>query len=171
MDFTVNKLIVLYLLSEIKLPLTLSQLTQMVLERGDADYFSIQQYLNQLIESKLIIKQKEDSSSRFCISEAGKQTLDFFSARIPYEVRSEIDEYVYTNWRTLKNELDITAYYIPDKKHEYIVHCKITENDISLVEININVTTKQQAIQMCDKWKDNASELYRDILRLLSCNT
>ncbi len=55
MDFTVNKLIVLYLLSEIKLPLTLSQLTQMVLERGDADYFSIQEYLNQLISSKLIV--------------------------------------------------------------------------------------------------------------------
>ncbi|OON90825.1 MAG: hypothetical protein ATN34_02770 [Epulopiscium sp. Nele67-Bin002] len=168
MDFTVNKLIVLYLLSEIKLPLTLSQLTQIILEKGYTDYFSIQQYLNQLFESQLIEKHKENNSSYFCISDSGKQTLDFFVSRIPCSIRSEIDDFIYANWRSLKNELDITAQYIPNKKYEYIVYCKITENDISLIELNINVTTKHQAAQLCDKWKNNASDLYRDILHLMA---
>ncbi len=167
-DFTINKLIVLYLLNEIKLSLSLSQITQIVLDKGYADYFSMQLYLNQLIEAKLIIKHQENNASYFGISESGKQTLEFFASRIPYNTRVELDEFIKNNWRTLKSELDITAQYIPNKEHEYIVHCKITENNTSLIELNINVSTKKQALTMCNNWRNNANDLYVEILQLLN---
>ncbi len=167
-DFTINKLIVLYLLAEIKLPLTLSQITQIVLEKGYANYFSTQQYLNQLEESKLVKTKKENNSSYFEISETGRQTLDFFSSRIPYTIRAEIDEFINENWREIRNQLDVTAQYIPNREHEFIVNCKLVENNTPLMELNINVTTKQQAILMCNKWKENSSELYSNILRLMT---
>ena len=47
-DFTVNKLIILYLLAQVKMPLSVSQITQIILERGYTDYFSLQQYLMEL---------------------------------------------------------------------------------------------------------------------------
>lgn len=167
-DFTMNKLIVLYLLSRIKMPLSLSQITQIVLERGYTDYFSMQQYLNELLESHLVVKTKDNNVSYFDISEKGSQTLEFFSSRIPASIRLELDNFIATNWRKLRSEIDVFAEYIPSKEYEYIVHCKITENTSVLIELNVNVASKKQAITMCDSWKNNSSNLYSEILQLLS---
>ena len=167
-DFTMNKLIVLYLLSKIKIPLSLSQITQIVLERGYTDYFSMQQYLNELLDSNLVIKNKENNVSYFDISDKGLQTLELFATRIPSSIRQELDTFIETNWRKLRSELDVFAEYIPSKEHEYIVHCKITENNSTLIELNVNVASQKQAIKMCDSWKNNSSNLYSEILQLLS---
>jgi predicted transcriptional regulator len=167
-DFTINKLIVLYLLAEIKIPLSLSQMTQIVLERGYADYFSMQQYLNELVESELIIKNKENHSSYFTISDKGLQTLEFFSSRIPSTTLNELNHFIASNWRKLRTELDIFAEYTPHKENEYIVHCKVLENESTLIEVKVNVGSKKQAIAMCAHWKQNATSLYSEILTTLS---
>lgn len=168
-DFTVNKLILLYLLSEVKIPLSLSQITQIILERGYTNYFSLQQYLTELHASGFIVKTHENTTSYFNISEKGAQTLEFFASRIPSSIRTELDTFIAKNWRKLRSELDIIAEYTPSKENEYIVHCKVIENDSILIDINLNVGSKKQAIDLCGKWKNNASELYSQILDVL-CN-
>ena len=167
-DFTVNKLIVLYLLSQVKMPLSLSQLTQIILERGYTDYFSMQQYLTELEKSAFISVSKQNNTSYFEISEKGIQALEFFSSRIPEFIRKELDLFIEKNWRKFKSELDIHAEYTPNKENEYIVHCKVTENDSVLIDLSINVGSKKQAVELCNKWKTNASSLYGEILHLLS---
>lgn len=167
-DLTVNKLIVLYLLSEVKMPLTLSQVTQIILERGYTDYFSMQQYLNQLLEAELIIKSTDNNVSMFEIADKGKQTLNFFESRIPTSIRQELDSFIKTNWRKLRTELDVFAEYIPFKEHEYIVHCKVTENESILMDFHLNVASKKQAIELCENWKNNSDRLYSEIVQLLS---
>ncbi len=167
-DLTVNKLIVLYLLSEVKMPLTLSQITQIILERGYTDYFSMQQYLNQLLEAELIVKSTDNNVSLFEIADKGKQTLDFFESRIPTSIRQELDTFIKTNWRKLRSELDVFAEYIPFKEYEYIVHCKVTENESTLIDFHLNVASKKQAIELCENWKNNSDRLYSEIVQLLS---
>lgn len=167
-DFTVNKLIVLYLLSEIKMPLSLSQITQIILERGYTDYFSMQQYLNELVGANLISKTTENNVSCFDISEKGRQTLEFFASRIPTTIRTELDHFIASNWRQLRSQLDVFAEYIPTKEHEYIVRCKVTENQAPLMELSFSVGSKKQAIEMCENWKNNSSQLYSEILNILS---
>ncbi|MGL5675583.1 MAG: DUF4364 family protein [Cellulosilyticaceae bacterium] len=167
-DFTINKLIVLYLLSEVKMPLTLSQITQIILERGYTDYFSMQQYLNQLVGSELIVKSSDNNVSLFEISSKGLQTLEFFVTRIPLSIRKELDQFISTNWRKLRSQLDVSAEYIPYKQHEYIVHCKVTENDSPLIDLKLNVASKKQAIELCENWKSNSDRLYSEIIQVLS---
>ena len=167
-DFTINKLIVLYLLSEVKMPLTLSQITQIILERGYTDYFSMQQYLNQLVDAELIAKIADNNVSLFEISPKGLQTLEFFVTRIPSSIRKELDQFIENNWRQLRSELDVFAEYVPYKQHEYIVHCKVTENESPLIDLKINVASKKQAIELCENWKNNSDRLYSEIVQLLS---
>ncbi|MGL4363411.1 MAG: DUF4364 family protein [Cellulosilyticaceae bacterium] len=167
-DFTINKLIVLYLLSEVKMPLTLSQITQFILERGYTDYFSMQQYLNQLVDAQLIMKSNDTNVSQFEISPRGLQTLEFFATRIPSSIRKELDLFIENNWRKLRSEIDIFAEYVPFKEHEYIVHCKVTENDSPLIDLKLNVVSKKQAIKLCERWKENSDQLYSEIIQLLS---
>lgn len=167
-DFTINKLTVLYLLSEVKMPLTLSQITQIVLERGYTDYFSMQQSLNELVASKLISKSTENNASNFDISEKGLQTLEFFASRIPNSIRTELDTFISSNWRKLRTQRDVTAEYIPTKEHEYMVHCKVMEHDSTLINLSINVASKKQAIALCENWKNNSDKLYSEILQIIS---
>lgn len=167
-DFTVNKLIILYLLAQIKMPLSISQITQIILERGYTDYFSLQQYLTELETSKFITVSKQNHTSYFEINERGTQTLEFFVSRIPEFIRKELDLFIEKNWRKLKSELDIYAEYAPTKENEYVVHCKVTENHSALIDLSLNVGSKKQAIELCNNWKENASNLYQEILHILS---
>ena len=166
-DFTVNKLIILYLLAQVKMPLSVSQITQIILERGYTDYFSLQQYLTELEKSNFIKITKQNNISYFEINDRGIQTLDFFASRIPEFIRKELDSFIEKNWRQLKSELDIFAEYVPTKENEYIVHCKVTENHSTLIDLNLNVGSKKQAIELCNNWKDKASTLYGEILHVL----
>ena len=167
-DFTMNKLIILYLLSQVKIQLSLSQMTQIILERGYTNYFSLQQYLSELEKSKFIITSKQNNTSYFEITDKGTETLDFFASRIPDFIKNELDQFIENNWRKLRSELDIHAEYTPNKSNEYLVHCKVTENNSTLIELNITVGSKKQAIEFCTKWKTEASNLYSEIFQILS---
>lgn len=167
-DFAINKLIILYLLSQVKLQLSLSQITQIILERGYTNYFSLQQYLNELEKSHFIATSKQNNTSYFEITDKGTEALDFFGSRIPDFIRRELEQFIEGNWRKLRSELDVFAEYTPNKTNEYIVHCKVTENNSPLIELNLSVGSKKQAIELCNKWKSEASSLYSEILQILS---
>ena len=167
-DLTVNKLIILYLLAKVKMPLSFSQITQTILERAYTDYFSLQQYLSEMVSAKFIVQNKENHTSWFSITDKGLQTLGFFESRIPLSTRNELESFIENNWRTLRNELEVTAEYIPVKTNEYIVHCKVNENDSTLLELKVNVSSKKQANALCKNWRNNASNLYGEILGLLA---
>ncbi len=167
-DFAVNKLIVLYLLSRVKMPLSLSQMTQVILEKGYTDYFSLQQYLTELENSKFITISRQSNSSYYEIGDKGEETLEFFESRIPEFIVNELNQFIDSNWRRFKSELDIHAEYTPNKTNEYIVTCKVTENDSTLIDLNLTVGSKKQAVEMCNTWRSGATELYGEILQLFS---
>ena len=51
-----NKLLVLYVLETMKLPLSGSQITQIILENSDINYFLLQQYIDELTQNQLMEK-------------------------------------------------------------------------------------------------------------------
>ena len=110
-DLTVNKLVVLYLLAKVKMTLSLSQITQTILERAYTDYFSLQQYLNEMVDAGFVIQEKESHISWFSITDKGLETLGFFESRISLSTREELDSFIEHNWRTLRNEMEVTAEY------------------------------------------------------------
>ena len=167
-DLTVNKLVVLYLLAKVKMPLSLSQITQTILERAYTDYFSLQQYLNEMVDAGLVIQEKESHISWFSITDRGIETLGFFESRISLSTREELDSFIEHNWRTLRNEMEVTAEYTTEKENEYIVHCQVNENDSILIELKVNVASKKQANELCANWRNNATTLYGEILGMLA---
>lgn len=167
-DLTVNKLVVLYLLAKVKMPLSLSQITQTILERAYTDYFSLQQYLTEMVEAGLVVQERESHVSWFSITDKGLETLGFFESRISLSTREELDTFIEHNWRTLRNEMEVTAEYSTQKDNEYIVHCQVNENDSVLIELKVNVASKKQANELCKNWRNNATTLYGEILGLLA---
>ncbi|MFQ7260934.1 MAG: DUF4364 family protein [Christensenellales bacterium] len=60
-----NKLIILYLIEKIEIPLSNSEICQFALEKNLMDYFSVQQYLSELVESGLLEMTTENNSTRY----------------------------------------------------------------------------------------------------------
>ena len=79
---TLYKLMILYMLKQVNFPLTNSQLSDFFLDHEYTTYFTLQQALNELLESGLIRKETLHNSSRYETTKEGEDTLGFFGKKI-----------------------------------------------------------------------------------------
>lgn len=166
-DLSINKLIILYLLKRVDFPLTNTQLSNFIIDRGYTNYFSFQEYLHQLISNDLIRTITTSKSTSYTITSEGLTTLDFFENRISESIQVEIDLYMSENKYNIRQEVEITSEYIPEKDGDYLVHLVAKENSKTLIDLTINVFDKDYAIKICDQWKDQSHVLYKMILNNL----
>ena len=97
-------------------------------------------------------------------TEALKLTIDM----IPGIRRLRIDSNLKENVDEVEEELSVTADFIPHSENEYSVKCKVVENSITMFEITVFAGSREQAKQIADNWKENAAEIYPQILDLLT---
>ena len=89
-----HKLLILYILDKINMDLTNSQITQVVLETEMMNYFSLQQFLSQLMESKFLTTYKESDKEYYSLTQKGLEILEYFLSRIPEDVTKKINDYI-----------------------------------------------------------------------------
>lgn len=166
-NLAINKLIILMLLKKTGLPLSNSQITDFITVNNYSEYFSVQQYIAELCESEFLEKSEENHTTFYMITKEGINILDMFSSQIPQYIKEVIILYTEKNNKQIKHQRDIKAEYIPNKSNEFIVKCTIEENKSPLINISVNVASKDQAKIICDNWKNNASFLYGSIFTTL----
>lgn len=169
-DLSINKLIILYLLKRVDFPLSNTQLSNFIIDRGYTNYFSFQEYLHQLVSNDLIRTITTSKSTSYTITSEGETTLEFFENRISESIQEEINQYLSENKYDIKQEVEITSEYIPEKDGDYLVHLVAKENSKTLIDLTINVFDKDYAIKICDQWKDQSHVLYKTILNNLLQN-
>lgn len=162
-----NKLILLYLINKINLPVSNLQITKLILENKFMNYFLLQQFLTELGESKFLESVSSDNKVLLKITTSGKQTLEYFSGLIPPGIKSNIDNTFSEIRKGIKNETLITADFVPESENEFIATCKVGEDNFSLMEINVTVGTKQDARRICDNWKKHSQAIYSEIIDVM----
>ena len=88
---TLYKLMNLYMLRRVNIPLTNAQLTDFFLKHEYAPYFTLQQVLNELLESGLIRMHSNHSTTRYEITKEGEETLEFFGKNISPAIVEDMD--------------------------------------------------------------------------------
>lgn len=164
---TLYKLIILYMLDKVDFPLTNSQLSQFILDKGYTNYFALQQAINELIDSDLIHPETIRNTSYYHSTSAGEETLQLFDYKIPDAIKQDILEYFEENRYQLRNEVEIVSEYYPAKKGEFTVNCKVKEKESTLLEIKLNVVSEEQAVIICDNWNVNSSDVYSYLIHSL----
>lgn len=162
-----NKLLILYILDKIKMDLTNSQITQLIMETELMNYFSLQEFLSQLIESNFVQIYNESNKELYSLTTKGMQALEYFLGRIPQDIKDKIDIYTIQNKDQILNDTQVKSDFIKVSDNEFIVSLKVIENQTNLIDLNLNVSSNKQAKLICDNWKNNASHLYADIIQLL----
>lgn len=162
-----SKLIILYMINKMNLPVFLSYVQQFALESEYMDYFSLSTYLAELSNGEYLLKNIENNKTSYTISEKGLNILQYFSNRIPAHIKQKIDDYVFANKKKVKRELEVTSIYYENDSNDYIVKCGVYDNSALLMEINLNVVSKEYAKQICQNWKDNVDNYYLSFLKSL----
>jgi predicted transcriptional regulator len=158
-----NKLLLLYIFEKLNMPLSNSHLTQVVLENNLIDYFSLQQYLSELVQSGFIKDTKEEKRHILTLTPGGKDVLEFFTSRIPENKRSVIDEYLNKHMTNIKKELEIVAEYVPHKANTFMTMLQLKDGEETLIELRLPAKTNTEARRLCGLWKENYQDFYERI--------
>ena len=155
--FMLYKLIALYILSRVDFPLTNSQLTEFILDKGYTNYFNIQQVLSELIDDDFISYKTIRNSSLYRITESGLETLLFFDNLISSGIKEDIEQYLAENKYELREEVSTLADFRQIKKGEFLVQLKVIERNTPIINLELVVSTKEEAINFCN----NGSKKFR----------
>ncbi|MHC1720616.1 MAG: DUF4364 family protein [Clostridiaceae bacterium] len=167
LELAENKLLLLYIVNRLDFPVSNSQITELILVNNLMNYFTLQEYIDELTTSGFLLYKDIDGSSRLCITENGKKVLELFFDRISPAKHETAESYITDNWDIIKKELTITADYTIEGKNNFIVNLKATEKDRLLMDIKFNVASNTQARELCARWKDRCPELYAKITGIL----
>ena len=165
--FTLYKLIVLYMLQKVDFPLTNSQISEFVLERGYTTYFTLQSVLSELAESGMIRQETIRNTSYYTLSETGEEALRYFQNRISPPIRDDIDNYLRENKMQLRDEVSIIANYYKNTADEYSVHCVVKEKYSNPIELTVTVPDEAQANTVCLNWKQKCQKIYEFVMKEL----
>jgi predicted transcriptional regulator len=163
-----NKIILLYLIDKMDIPLSNSQITQFAIEENYMNYYSVQQYLSEMVDAGYLDKSRDYNTTRYTITDEGSQTLEFFLKNVPQNTKNRILKYVSENRKVVKQDFEIIANHFYDhKNNEYIVKCGVYDDEMMLLEMNLSVVSKEQALNICNNWKSNIDILYGQLMDLL----
>ncbi|MGE5679104.1 MAG: DUF4364 family protein [Pseudomonadota bacterium] len=162
-----KKLIILYLLSKMNIPLTKQQITNAVLENNLIDFFTFQQCTSELEDAGMIKQVVHQKKQCFETTDGGKNALEVFEQRIPKDTTGVIDSYISRNKDSLKKESQLIAEYNKVNDKEYIVSLKVIERELVLMDLKLSVVSAKQAKQVCEKWKNSSEKIYSQLISSL----
>jgi len=167
-----NKLIIMYMIDKLNMPVSNNNITSLVLETRLMNYFMFQQCFNELHEGKLLELQDTkgipENPTGFSLTVTGKNTLQYFLNLIPPGIKKQLDKKLPDARKNIQCQALVTADFIPESESKFTVTCKMGEKGFSLVELSATVGTKKDARAVCENWKNHSSEIYAEIIESLT---
>ena len=140
-DRTEIKILLCYLLAELKQPITQNQLIECVCGRELVNYFEMQSALQHLLDNNFI-KENEDG---FSIMPEGKE----IARQLESVVSSTVKRYAYTmalnilQYEALKKQHKVTI--SPVEGGGYNLHCSIEDDDFTIFSTDILMPDEKSA--------------------------
>ena len=160
-----NKVLILYVLSNVNKAITNDTLYSIVTSAVDINYFHFQQFLLDLIDAKFIHCYEKETQSVYEITNLGLSTLELTLDILPGIVKLQVDTNFKDRVEEFSNMESIIAEFTPIDENQYIVECKIVENGEIQFEIKTYAYSRDQAQNIVMNWKNNASFLYPELLK------
>lgn len=164
---TLYKLIVLYMLNRVSFPLTTAQLSDFILEQEYTSFLTLQQVINELIDTDMISAQTIRNRTHLAITDEGKETLHFFENRISDAIKADVNEYLHRNEFTLRNEVSVMGDYYKSTSGEYEARLIAKDRGITLIDITLSVPVEEMAASICDNWQKKNQTIYKYLIEQL----
>ncbi len=83
-------------------------------------------------------------------------------------IKLKADKKIKGKLREIQNESTVKAEFIPLSEKEFIVKCKIIENNVKTFEIQTLASSREQAVKIVQNWEENTMEIYPKVIELLN---
>ena len=162
-----NKVLILYILEQINHDIIQDALFKIISSIDNINYFYFKQNLNDLIESKLVGIYTKDNEQLVKITSEGKTALSLTQDILPGILKLKADNIFKKELSNIEKESSIIAEFIPKNENEYIIKCKIVENNETIFEVKTIAGSRERAKKIVDNWKAKATSIYPNILNSL----
>ena len=170
-----NKLLILYLISSIDLPMSRSQIVSFFVEKEFMNHFVLLQNLEDMVERGFLEAASENAedagTTTYTLTEEGSIHLEHLESLIPRPVMRSINNSIDDTRGKIKKSFEITAHYFPNAENdEYIVKCGVydVKRDNMLMEIFVSVVTREQAKSIQANWYNDCTSIYQTVLAALT---
>lgn len=153
---TLYKLMILYMLKQVKFPLINSNISDFFVSKEYATYFVVQEALSELLESNLISVENINNTSRYEMTKEGKEALSFFENQITPPIITDINEFIQTNKFRMRNEVATTAEYYKLPGNDLIVHCEELVEPVEEIHKKLYLELSQFNEVMKSAWNELA---------------
>jgi len=163
------KVMLLYLIDKMKTPMTYSLVAQFAVENNYVNHYNAQIFLDEMVDAGYIEKLEDNNITHYAITSDGVTTIEAFPKQVPPALKEKIAKFVSEHRNNAKRDFEVTAnHFYNQHNNEFLVKCVAFEDDIPLIELSLSVVTKEQALSICNNWKNNIDTIYGDVLRILS---
>ena len=163
-----NKVLILYILNNVKKAITNNALYKIILSVLDMNYFYFQQFLLDLVKNDFILTYEQEGQNLYLITEKGLRTLELTEDILPGILKLQVDTNLKHTLEDVNDEESIVAEYTPINENYYNVTCKIMENNECLFEVKTFAGSRDQAKQIVENWKRHAGTMYPTLLEILT---
>lgn len=162
-----NKVLILYLLNKLPDGIKNDNLYKIVSSANNINYFYFQELLTDLIQSNFVGSFTKDEDIIVQITSDGKNALSLTKSLLPGILKLKADNVFKEEISSIAEESSIITEYIPKSENNYTVKCKIVEKNETIFEISTFAGSRDRAKQISDNWKQNANNIYPQIINLL----
>lgn len=162
-----NKVLILYLLNLIKGEIRQDNLFQIITSINNVNYFYFKQVLTDLIDSNLVGTYTKEEESVIQITSEGKIAYSLTKDVLPGIMKLKADHIFAKEFPSIEEASSVVAEFIPKSENEYIIKCKIVENNESIFEVKTFAGSRDRAKRIVDNWRQNATTIYPQMLNLL----
>ena len=170
-----NKLLILYLINAMDLPMSRSQITNFFAEKELMSHFVLLQNLQDMVDRGFLDAVNEnaqdESTTNYTLTEEGCIHLEHLESLIPRPVMRSINNSIDETRGKIRKGFEKTANYFPNAENdEYIVKCGVYDDKrgTMLMEISVPVVTREQAKYIQANWNDNYTKIYQKVLAALT---
>lgn len=163
-----NKVLILYILNNVKKAITNNALYKIILSVLDMNYFYFQQFLLDLVKNDFVLTYEQEDQSLYLITDKGIRTLELTVDILPGILKLQVDTNLKHALENAAEEESIVAEYTPINENYYNVTCKIIENNECLFEVKTFAGSREQAKQIVENWKRHAGTMYPSLLEILT---
>ncbi|HBN86357.1 MAG TPA: hypothetical protein DDZ89_21240 [Clostridiales bacterium] len=163
-----NKLILLYILRKLDMPVTNRQLTQLVLSHRLMNYFIMQQMLLELIDSAYVDAQVDENKEQIKISQQGRDVLNYFMGMIPPYLKLKVDTKVLPESTVDKLTDYATAEYYPVGLDSFKILLNVNQDSENAMKITLTTNDLDYAKKIVKKWNEKSDQMADRIMDILN---
>ena len=170
-DSTVNKLVLLFVLEKIEIPLAENSILDICSSRNNwVNYMECKEILYSLLEVGFIYNTDPNGEEpRYNISYEGRNCLSHFYRRIPLALREEITEFTKQNRLVFKRSQEYLADYEKLEDGSYNLKLKIRspfDNEPMFI-VEFRAPSRSSAINAVRLWREKAATIYENVFETL----